>query len=214
MRLLVSSDMQGQVIRRYSVVVVTLILKLSRTWANYWLESVIDAALGITLLDLGLRHHIGPLESVVLVLFGLVLFSFIEYCFHRWLFHGRWWLLAQGHSGHHADPLGYDALPFFVPPLVLLGLIGLATLLVPVGQALLTAAGIAFGYVAYGLSHFLIHHRRFRSALIRKWAAFHHIHHHHPRTNFGVTTPLWDILLGTRYVRSRETAVPQPGITP
>jgi hypothetical protein len=29
----------------------------------------------------------------------------------------------------------------------------------------------------------------------------HHVHHYHPGTNFGVTTPLWDVLLGTRYVR-------------
>jgi len=27
------------------------------------------------------------------------------------------------------------------------------------------------------------------------------VHHYHPDSNFGVTTPLWDVLLGTRYVR-------------
>jgi dihydroceramide fatty acyl 2-hydroxylase len=27
------------------------------------------------------------------------------------------------------------------------------------------------------------------------------VHHYHPDCNFGVTTPLWDYLLGTRYVR-------------
>jgi sterol desaturase/sphingolipid hydroxylase (fatty acid hydroxylase superfamily) len=79
---------------------------------------------------------------------------------------------------------------------------GVGTLLMPVDDALLLASGIAFGYVAYGLSHFMIHHMRFRNGLMRKWAASHHIHHRHPDCNFGVTTPLWDVVLGTRYVSS------------
>jgi sterol desaturase/sphingolipid hydroxylase (fatty acid hydroxylase superfamily) len=33
------------------------------------------------------------------------------------------------------------------------------------------------------------------------------VHHYHPDTNFGVTTPLWDILLRTRYVRQPRKAV-------
>jgi sterol desaturase/sphingolipid hydroxylase (fatty acid hydroxylase superfamily) len=56
------------------------------------------------------------------------------------------------------------------------------------------------------LSHVVIHARRFRSPLMRRWAGFHNIHHFHPETNFGVTTGLWDVLLGTRYRRS-----PRPG---
>jgi 4-hydroxysphinganine ceramide fatty acyl 2-hydroxylase len=39
-----------------------------------------------------------------------------------------------------------------------------------------------------------------RVALWNTEAAHHLIHHHHPDANFGVTTPLWDIVLGTRYV--------------
>jgi dihydroceramide fatty acyl 2-hydroxylase len=30
--------------------------------------------------------------------------------------------------------------------------------------------------------------------------AHHHLHHYHPGTNFGVTLPLWDTFLGTRFV--------------
>ncbi|MEW5315698.1 MAG: hypothetical protein WDW38_007108 [Sanguina aurantia] len=58
-----------------------------------------------------------------------------------------------------------------------------------------------FGYIIYGLSHFTIHHVRFKHPLLRRWAGSHHVHHYHPDTNFGLTTPLWDVLLGTRYVR-------------
>jgi sterol desaturase/sphingolipid hydroxylase (fatty acid hydroxylase superfamily) len=45
---------------------------------------------------------------------------------------------------------------------------------------------------------------RFRRPLARRWAAAHHIHHYHPHSNFGVTTPLWDILLRTRYLAGEK----------
>jgi sterol desaturase/sphingolipid hydroxylase (fatty acid hydroxylase superfamily) len=42
---------------------------------------------------------------------------------------------------------------------------------------------------------------------LRRWAGFHNIHHYHPETNFGVTTGLWDVLLGTRYRRKPRRAL-------
>jgi sterol desaturase/sphingolipid hydroxylase (fatty acid hydroxylase superfamily) len=110
--------------------------------------------------------------------------------------------MEQGHSKHHEHPQGDDSLPFFLPPLIMLVLTGLFTVVLPQSYALLLAGAIACGYSAYGLSHFSIHNTRFRRPLSRRWAAIHHIHHHHPDKNFGVTTPLWDIVLGTRYVRN------------
>src|SRR5574337_938437 len=147
------------------------IARMSTTRTNYWTELVLYA------------------------------FSFIEYFFHRWLFHTHIPLFEQGHRMHHERPLGYDSLPFFLPPIVLLSLTGLLVWLMPLGFALLLAGAITFGYITYGLSHFIIHHVRFRQPLLRRWAGAHHVHHYHPETNFGVTTLLWDILLGTRYVR-------------
>ena len=77
----------------------------------------------------------------------------------------------------------------------------------PVGHACLLGGTIAFGYVAYGLSHYMIHATRFRQPWLRHWAAAHHIHHHHAHSNFGVTSSLWDHVLGTRYrsARGRRT---------
>jgi sterol desaturase/sphingolipid hydroxylase (fatty acid hydroxylase superfamily) len=194
--------MQGYPLERFSLGVLDAIIKMSRTRANYWLEFILDGVLGVLFLSVGLRGHTSLFAAVLLVFLGLFVFSFMEYCFHRWVFHGRLRLLAQGHAAHHGDPTGYDSLPFFLPALILFVPTGLGALLLPVDDVLLLASGIAFGYVAYGLSHFVIHHKRFRPGLARKWAASHHIHHHHPDCNFGVTTPLWDIVLGTRYVSS------------
>lgn len=195
--------MQGHAIRQLFVdAPLDGILKMSRTPANYWGEFVLDIPVGIVLIFEGLRHrgtHPATVFSTILI--GLFLFSFCEYFFHRWLFHGSMPLMVEGHRAHHANPLGYDALPFFLPFLLLMALLGIFVLLMPVSYALLLAGTLDVGYVTYGLSHFIIHHIRFRRRMLKRWAANHHIHHYHPETNFGVTTPLWDVLLSTRFVR-------------
>jgi sterol desaturase/sphingolipid hydroxylase (fatty acid hydroxylase superfamily) len=180
--------------------------RLSRTRANYWLESALDAALALALLGAGLARQAGLPRAALLVLAGLFLYSFMEYVFHRWVFHGPLQTMAQGHASHHANPGGYDSMPFFLPALVLSCVIGAGVMLAPAADVWLVASGIAFGYVAYGIVHFMIHHRRFRRAALRRWAARHHIHHHHPACNFGVTSPLWDVLLRTRYAPRRSTS--------
>jgi sterol desaturase/sphingolipid hydroxylase (fatty acid hydroxylase superfamily) len=181
---------------------VDAIVRMSSTRTNYWAEVAIDSALCLLLLVLGWQQHDGGALTALLALgLGLFAFSFIEYFFHRWLFHTRIPLFTQGHDLHHARPLGYDSLPFFLPPAVLLLLAGVFVAIMPTGFALLLASSITFGYILYGLSHFIIHHVRFKQPLLRRWAGAHHVHHYHPDTNFGVTSSLWDVLLGTKYVR-------------
>ncbi len=193
--------MRGQIIKHLFNIVLATISKMSKTPLNYWAEFAVDIPLGVVMIFAGLRHsELDPVAVFLTILFGLFLFSFFEYSFHRWLFHGSVQIMVQGHRAHHENPLGYDALPFFFPALILLGLLGVFVLLIPTNYAFLQTGTIAFSYVIYGLSHFIIHHHRFHQVLARNWAANHHIHHYHANTNFGVTTPLWDILLGSRYV--------------
>lgn len=181
---------------------VDAIVRMSSTRTNYWAEVGVDTTLGLLLVVAGWRLHAGgPLTALLAVGLGLFAFSFIEYFFHRWMFHTRVPLFEQGHRTHHEQPLGYDSLPFFLPAVVLLTLAGLFALIMPTGFALLMAGAITFGYIIYGLSHFIIHHVRFKHPWLRRWAGAHHVHHYHPDSNFGLTTPLWDVLLGTRYVR-------------
>ena len=176
---------------------------LSKTRLNYWAEFAVDILFGAVLIFAGLRsNELGPIAVVLTILLGLFLFSIIEYSFHRWLFHGPVQIMAQGHRAHHENPLGYDSLPFFLPALILLALTGVLVLLMPEKYAFLLTGIITLSYVIYGLSHFTIHHHRFHYVLARNWAANHHIHHFHSDTNFGVTTPLWDIVFGTRYRRA------------
>ena len=173
---------------------------LSTTRANSVAGLLADVVVCIVLLAAGLRRQDSSLLPAMLALgCGLFFFSFVEYAFHRWLFHGRAGIMEQGHRKHHEQPLGHDSLPFFFAPLLLAGLAMLIARVVPTTLALLFCGGLAAGYATYGWSHVIIHNTRFRGALPRRWAALHHIHHRHPERNFGVTTPLWDALLRTRY---------------
>ncbi len=178
------------------------IARMSTTRTNSRIGLASDAAVAIALLYFGTqRRDIHPLTALASVFFGLVVFSFIEYGLHRWIFHGpARGMMEKGHRRHHQDPLGYDSLPFFLPPLGILGLAALLAAILPTTFALLLSGGLATGYALYGLSHSAIHGVRFRYPPAKRWAANHHIHHRHPDKNFGVTTPLWDMLLKTRYV--------------
>lgn len=190
---------------------------MSTTRTNYWLQAAVSSTLSIALLAAGVRQHRGSWAAALsTVLAGLIVFSFIEYAFHRWIFHGPDSMYRRGHEAHHRDPRGYDALPFFLPGALLLGLTAVFWWMLPAGLACLFGGAIGCGYVAYGLSHFAIHAHRFRQPWIQRWAARHHIHHHHPDRNFGVTSSLWDRVLGTRY-RPHRAAGPRtngPGTPP
>jgi sterol desaturase/sphingolipid hydroxylase (fatty acid hydroxylase superfamily) len=179
--------------------------RMSSTRINSWLGLAADSSVSIFLLYAGLGlAALQPISALYVILAGIVAFSFVEYCLHRWLFHGSAPMFERGHRHHHEEPRGYDSLPFFLPPLAILAFAELLGLAVAKGPALLFVGGFAAGYFAYGLSHTFIHRLRFQNTLVRRWAAAHHIHHSHPDRNFGVTTPLWDILLRTRYERHKR----------
>jgi sterol desaturase/sphingolipid hydroxylase (fatty acid hydroxylase superfamily) len=184
--------------------------RISATRANSRGSLVVDTATALALLAAAAWHRdLRILPALGIVVAGILLFSLVEYCFHRWLFHDSrsLFVMEDGHRKHHENPQGDDTLPFFLPPAILLCLAGLFALAMPTSYALLLAGVIGSGYAVYGLSHFAMHVRRFRHPLIRQWAAHHHIHHHHPDKNFGVTSPLWDIVLGTRY-ESKSARIP------
>lgn len=182
--------------------------KLSTSRFNLRAGMISDSLISVVLVAAAVWYgQMRAAAAALTVLLGLFAFTFIEYAAHRWLFHGHTGPFEAGHDNHHRDPLGSDALPFFLPPIFMCALAAFFALAMPIGYALLLAGIIAAGYATYGSSHVVIHARRFKSPWLRRWAGFHNIHHYHPDTNFGVTTGLWDVLLGTRYRRAARPVV-------
>ncbi len=144
---------------------------------------------------------------------GAVSWSFLEYVIHRWLGHdGRFRGNPFGveHVRHHAEG------NYFAPTIKKLGLAAVVALVVGAPAAWLGgaigAAWIGGLLVAYG-AYEVFHRREHTHAGVGRygrWARAHHFHHHFvdPRTNHGVTSPLWDVVFGT-YRRVGVIPVPR-----
>ncbi len=154
------------------------------------------------------------------VLLGLFVWTFVEYVLHRFVFHfaperpSPWLqrLIFLFHGIHHVQP--WDKTRLVMPPSVSIPLAMLFyALFAWVLDSLLAApawlaptfAGFLLGYLAYDLLHYATHHLPMPSPALR-WLKRHHLLHHHatPDERFGVSSPLWDLLLGT-LPRTRPT---------
>lgn len=190
---------------RWADSVLNQLERLSATEFNRRTAFACDLTMAVVPVGAALAmRDLRAVPALMIFLSGLLLFTLIEYSFHRWLFHGPDQAMQRGHLRHHQYPTGADTLPFFIPPVALMLLAGLFDALMPLAAALLLTGAIGCGYLAYGECHAAIHRMRFRNPQVRRWAGHHHVHHHHLEHNFGVTTALWDVVFGTRYVKRRH----------
>jgi Fatty acid hydroxylase superfamily len=138
---------------------------------------------------------------------GWGLWTAAEYAMHRWAMHGRWRQqpVAAEHLRHHADPLATDAVLRSLSYLpVAVGAIGLGAAArhlggPDVGRDLGRGVGVAFmaGYAAYEQLHWRAHHRHPGNPLESWLQRRHLVHHRRAGRNYGVTTSIWDHVLGT-----------------
>jgi sterol desaturase/sphingolipid hydroxylase (fatty acid hydroxylase superfamily) len=145
-------------------------------------------------------------------LFGLFLWTLGEYTLHRFLFHypaktpraERIFFLF--HGVHHAQPQDKTRLVMPFPVSIPLALVfyGLFTLVLGV---LLRSpawvdplvAGFMVGYLVYDLTHYATHHFAMRTGYAKFLKRYHMAHHYKdPQTRYGVSSPVWDWVFGTR----------------
>jgi sterol desaturase/sphingolipid hydroxylase (fatty acid hydroxylase superfamily) len=145
---------------------------------------------------------------------GLLVWTLVEYALHRFVFHfsprnpPAWLqrLLFLFHGVHHVQP--WDKARLVMPPSVSIPLaIGFWLLFDAVSTQVLaspawvapTFAAFLAGYLAYDLLHYATHHVAM-SGTVGRWLKRHHLLHHHatPDERFGVSSPLWDLVLRTR----------------
>lgn len=137
-----------------------------------------------------------PVAVVLWLLLGVAAWSLAEYVIHRWLFHALPGL-APLHELHHAHPkawvglASWGTLPGFASVFALLWLVT-GTL-----PALPAIAGFMSGYLVYCTIHIRLHHARRLWRYERFMRELHVAHHRGGRGNFGVTSPLWDMVFLT-----------------
>jgi 4-hydroxysphinganine ceramide fatty acyl 2-hydroxylase len=154
---------------------------------NYWLAFTSDV-FGLCVIGIiSFRYFYAP-QMIAVFVVGLLMWSFVEYALHRWFLHGNL-RFAECHTRHHWQPKEACSVPAFTMQTVVLALwVGLAVV-IPLAYATWVTFGLFAGYNYYAL----LHHAQHR--LIR--SDRHDIHHWDLTTNFGVTTSIWDRILGT-----------------
>lgn len=149
-----------------------------------------------------------PLPSLGWFLAGLLVWTLFEYAMHRFVFHwaatsprGRH-LVFMMHGVHHKQP--HDRMRALMPPFTSLPLAALLYGLAALGldRPWLDAAacGFVLGYLVFDLIHWCCHNARLPTRVGRALRR-EHLRHHHDHTgegNFGVSSPLWDWVFGTR----------------
>jgi sterol desaturase/sphingolipid hydroxylase (fatty acid hydroxylase superfamily) len=141
---------------------------------------------------------------VLTALAGIGSWTLIEYLLHRFLGHDRrTWPngFAAEHTRHHSEgdyfaPTWKKAL---VAVVAMPAVTAVAALALGPELGAIYAVSFVGMYVTYEVVHRRAHTHRGLGAYGR-YLRRHHFHHHFesPRTNHGVTSPIWDIVFRTR----------------
>jgi sterol desaturase/sphingolipid hydroxylase (fatty acid hydroxylase superfamily) len=150
---------------------------------------------------------------ITLVFVGILVWTFAEYTLHRFIFH----FPAKSkfgkkihfifHGVHHDYPS--DSKRLVMPPSVSIPLAVLFYYLFYLlfGNVLVAPFFVGFivGYLFYDMTHYAVHHFNIHNKF---WLALkkHHIRHHYenPALGFGVSSPLWDEIIGTNFPPKKE----------
>lgn len=143
--------------------------------------------------------------GLLVMVLGLFAFTFVEYMMHKHFFHMepdtplKDKLQYSVHGVHHDYPKDKDRLA--MPPFVsaaYAAIFYLVFTLIMGDFALYFLPGFLIGYALYLAIHFIVHAYNPPKNFLKVLWVNHAIHHYKdPDTSFGVSSPLWDYLLGT-----------------
>jgi sterol desaturase/sphingolipid hydroxylase (fatty acid hydroxylase superfamily) len=152
------------------------------------------------------------LSMIIAAIAGAAAWTLLEYGIHRFLGHHRWFRgnrFGLEHVRHHAEG------NYFAATIKKVALAVVVAIAVGGPAALwagsVGAAAVAGLLVAYG-GYEILHRREHTHPGVGgygRWARRHHFHHHFvdPRSNHGVTSPIWDLVFATY---RRPAVIPVP----
>lgn len=178
--------------------------KLARTNSLFAIRLYIVISIGVLIYGI-IEFHSGVIQELFFLLLGLLIFTFIEYIFHRAIYHsGKDYLDEKNwqykiHGVHHLHPKEKDLLAMPVPLAIFISsvLFILFSILFK-NLVYFIFPGFLLGYSLYLFIHYKIHTSRPPKNVFKYLWKHHHIHHHlHDNKAFGLSSPLWDIIFGT-----------------
>jgi dihydroceramide fatty acyl 2-hydroxylase len=152
-------------------------------------------------------HDLPPAQVLLLAPAGVFTWTLTEYCLHRFLFHyparsraGKW-LVFLFHGNHHEDPR--DKTRLVMPPAGAIPIMAviylLFSLVIPSPWIEPFCAFFIVGYLIYDYIHYATHHFPMRNRVARYLKHYHLKHHFSGEGGrYGVSSPLWDVVFGTR----------------
>lgn len=184
-----SNPLLERISRTHIMVPITLFFAISSVSFYY----------ALTTTEIGLGLGLG------VMVVGLFAFTFVEYMMHKHFFHMepdtpiKDKLQYTVHGVHHDYPKDKDRLA--MPPFVSAAYAAIFYLvfkLIMGDFALYFLPGFLIGYAAYLGVHYIVHAYNPPKNFLKILWVNHAIHHYKdPDTSFGVSSPLWDYLLGT-----------------
>jgi sterol desaturase/sphingolipid hydroxylase (fatty acid hydroxylase superfamily) len=176
-------------------------MRLSK--AGYFADFVVYPPVAATFIIATLRSasSLTWWESVLACLAGFLVWSFLEYVIHRFIFHEVRYFAAM-HKTHHDDPSGFVGTPTWLS-LAMICCGGLLPLWWGSGFDLASGftAGLMFAYLWYVSVHHVVHHWQIGPGSYLYGLKRRHALHHHARQpcNFGLTCGFWDRVFGTAF---------------
>lgn len=157
--------------------------------------------------------NVGVGSYLLWFFFGLFIWTITEYVLHRFVFHyelpGKIGARIHFvmHGVHHDYPS--DKMRLVLPPSVS---IPLALLFYWLFWAIMSPAhlysffpGFILGYLFYDITHYAIHHFNFKHSIWKTIKQHHMLHHYSdPTRGFGVSSKLWDTILGSDFLKKKE----------
>jgi sterol desaturase/sphingolipid hydroxylase (fatty acid hydroxylase superfamily) len=196
----------------------------STTYVYPWVPHLIYVPIVIALLWIS---PLGVLASTFYFAIGLLIWTFIEYLLHRFAFHAPEEIMRETHQisaglalnepvipalptmrhviyfifhgVHHEFPS--DSKRLVMPPVASLpmGVVAWFIFSLIFGEKTIPAfAGLLVGYLIYDTTHFVLHHKSVPTAFGKMIKKAHMRHHFlDPDEDYGVSSPLWDVVFRT-----------------
>ncbi|APC96755.1 sterol desaturase family protein [Francisella frigiditurris] len=173
---------------------------------GYWSDFYIYPIFILGFLILGIEKL--PVKNffVIIVCFfiGLLIWTFVEYLVHRFLFHS-FPFLERMHGIHHNSPMELFGNPTFISlPIYIVGMFLPLFFIFGLALGSIIFSGFLIGSLLYFFIHHATHHiRAKKGSILFFYKKYHAIHHYNQKANYAVTFPLWDSVFRTKNKKSK-----------
>lgn len=173
----------------------------------WWVVPLVWLPVNFFIFMVGFRNQ-HPMTALSFWAIGLFVWTIVEYCLHRFIFHldeylpdNRFALFTHFllHGVHHYLPM--DRYRLVMPPTLFIALAypfyKLVFAILPFYAACSGFAGGTLGYIMYDLTHYFLHHSKLPKFM--QDLKTYHLEHHYKNyeLGFGVTSRFWDVVFNT-----------------